>query len=184
MNEQELVRDAQRGNKEAFGMLYDAYVKHIYDFVYYKTHHKETAEDIVSHVFIKAMRGIEKIDPAKSFKSWIYRIAQNTVIDHYRSRKQHTDIDDAWDIHDESIDIEHDVDTKEKLAKVKKIIETLPQPQRDIVIMRVWQDLSYKEIAEIVGKSERNCMVIYSRAIEKLRDLVPAGLLALLLLKL
>lgn len=182
-NERELLIKCQRGDTAAFGVLYDHHIRRIYDFVYYKTHHKETAEDIVSQTFLKALTHIATVDPDRSFASWLYKIAQNTVIDHYRSKRTHSDIDDAWDISDEDVDIVRDLDTASKFEEVKEHLEKLGSLERDIIIMRVWQELSYKEIADIVGKSEGNCKVIFSRAMTKLREMMPLAAFIFLFLK-
>ena len=83
--EGEILREYQAGNLEHFGEIYDVYIKKIYNFIYYKTHHKETAEDLTSETFRKALSNIKSFDTHRAFSSWLYRIAQNTVIDHYRT---------------------------------------------------------------------------------------------------
>jgi len=184
-NEKELVIKSKNGDSQAFGLLYDHYVRRIYNFIFYKTYQKETAEDLTSQTFFKALNSIASVDSQRSFSSWLYKIAQNTVIDHYRRDRHHADIDDIWDISDDSpeSDFVKGLDTDRDFAKVKKYLSKLPQLERDIIMMRVWEEMPYKEIAEVVGKSEVNCKVIYSRSIKKLRDMVPLSVLLLLLLK-
>lgn len=181
-NEKELVIKSRDGDSQAFGVLYDHYIRRIYNFVFYKTYHKETAEDLTSQTFFKALNNIKSVDPDKSFSSWLYKIAQNTVIDHYRRDRNHSDIDDIWDISDET-DIVGDLDTDRNFKNAQKYLKKLPQIERDIIMMRVWQEMPYKEIAEVVGKSEANCKMIYSRAIKKLRDVVPLAVFILFMLK-
>lgn len=181
-SELKLVTLAQKGEAEAFGALYDAYADKIYKFLYYKTHHRETAEDLASLTFTKALESIAKFSPAKgSFSSWLYKIARNNVIDHYRSLKLETDVDDVWDLSDNT-DAPADADTKMKLTAVKKYLKYLSADQREILTLRVWQELSYKEIAEVVGKTEQNCKVIFSRALAELRHQIPLAVYILLLL--
>lgn len=179
--EQILVEDCQQGNSEAFASLYDKYVKKIYNFVYYKTFHKETAEDITSTVFFKALRSINQFRPDYSFSSWLYTIARNAVTDHFRTNKQLSNIDDIWDLGVE-IDFQKEFDVSEQLKNVKEYLHTLPQIQREIIIMRVWQGLSYREISEILGKTEQNCKVIFSRSIKVLRQKIPIAALLFLFL--
>lgn len=184
-NEKELVLKSKQGDNLAFGMLYDRYIKRIYNFVFYKTYNKEIAEDITSQTFFKALNNIQSVDPERSFSSWLYKIAQNTVIDHYRKDRPTQDIDDVWDISDET-DFVHDIETDLQFKKVKKHLDQLSLVERDIIIMRVWQDMSYKEIAEVVGKTEANCKMIYSRSIKKLREMMPVtalGIFVLFILK-
>lgn len=164
-----------------FAILYDRYIKKIYNFIYYKTTHKETAEDLTSQAFFKALAAINRFDPAQgSFSSWLFRIARNTVIDHYRTKKHNANIDDIWDMADNT-DIERDIDANMRLADVGQYMAKLPGDQREIIIMRVWQDMSYHEIAAILGKSEDACKMSFSRAINKLRqEIGVAALLTLL----
>ena len=167
----ELVRRFQSGDTEAYGELYDRYIRQVYDFVYYKTHHRETAEDLVSRIFMKAMEHISSFDSAlkdSSFRRWLYRIAANTVIDHYRVSRQVVDINDVWDLSDDS-DIERDADIREKIRQVKEYLGKLNTEQRDVVVMRIWQGMSHREIAEVLNKSEEGCRVMFHRAITKLR---------------
>jgi RNA polymerase sigma-70 factor (ECF subfamily) len=180
LDEKAAIQAAAEGNTTRFAELYDAYVRSVYNFIYYKTHHKETAEDLTSDTFFKALKNIRQFDQSRSFRSWLFTIAHNTVRDHYRSARPTTDIDDVWDLADTD-DMVRDTETKHALAEVQKHLGKLTTAQREILILRLWQDLSYKEIADIVGKSEGNCKMIYSRAIAQLRDAVPAGVFAVLL---
>lgn len=164
-----LISKIHAGEAEAFAALYEKYVDKIYAFIYYKTHHKQAAEDITSQTFMKALEKIAQFKIEKgTFQAWLYQIARNNVIDYYRSFKPESDIEDAWDI-SASEDIERDVDLRKQLAEIQKGLETLTASQRDIVILRVWQGLSYAEIAEIVGKSAEACKVDFSRASKLLR---------------
>jgi RNA polymerase sigma-70 factor, ECF subfamily len=167
-----------------FGRLYDRYVKAIYRFIYYKTHHKETAEDLTSKTFIKALSKFNSFEAEKgNFTTWLYQIARNTVIDFYRTKKNNLNIEDIWDLSDYK-DIERDAHISQQLEDVKKHLNTFSAEQREIIILRVWEDLSYQEIAQITGKTEENCRVSFSRAIAKLRSSISIISLLLLILKL
>lgn len=177
-----LAADFKAGNKEAFGVLYDAFIKPIYTFVYYKTHHKETAEDVTSKVFMKAYTAIGSFDAGKgTFSAWLYQIARNAVIDHYRTSKPALDIEDVWDLKSGD-DVARDASARIELEKVQEYIKALPSEQRDIIIMRVWQELSFAEIAAALGKSEASCKMSFSRSIKKLRETMPEALLLLFIM--
>lgn len=171
MEDKELVIQCQSGNLSMFWELYDRYIDRIYKFIYIKTSSREIAEDIASEVFYKAMNSIGSFRSAEegtSFKSWIYTIANNKVIDFYRTQKQVSDIEDCYDlwIHN---DFSWDVDNKDKIDKVLAFIETLKVDQKEVVLLRVWEDLSYKEISEITGKSLDNCKKIVSRSLKNIQ---------------
>lgn len=167
--ETELITRAQSGDGDAFGELYNTYVKKIYNFIYYKTWHQETAEDLTSQTFLKALKGLKGYKTSKGkFSSWLYQIAKNIISDHYRSLKSTVDIDDIWEISDNT-DIPADIDVKLKLEKVREGLLTLTTEQREIVILRVWQGLSHREISEILNKNESTVKVTFSRAVSKLK---------------
>jgi RNA polymerase sigma-70 factor, ECF subfamily len=177
-NEKELIENSQRGDSQAFGQLYDRHVRTIYDFIFYKTRHKETAEDLTSQTFFKALKNIQTVDSNRSILSWLYKIAHNSVLDHYRTTRHQGDIDDCYDLSDDT-DTVGALDNAEEAKKVKEYLHKLTPIERDIVIMRVWQELSYKEISEAIGKTEANCKMIYSRTLKKLRTLMPLALFLL-----
>jgi RNA polymerase sigma-70 factor (ECF subfamily) len=171
-NEQEAILQCQGGKTQAFGLIYDKHVKTIYNFIYYKVFDKETAEDITSQTFFKALKNMSSVDPERPIISWLYKIAHNSILDHYRAQRHNEDIDDYWDIHDEDIDVIGKLDTEVEATRVKKYLKELNTTERDIIFMRVWQEMPYQEIAEIIGKSEANCKMIYSRAMKKLKTLI------------
>ncbi len=182
MSDNRIIENCQKGNPDEFGALYDKYIRKIYDFIYYKTQHKETAEDLTSVTFTKVLEKIHGFDCAKgTFQAWLYQIARNTVIDHYRTKKHETDIEDIWDLSGND-DPERDLDTKKKLEQVDDYLNKLKPDQREIIILRVWQGLSYKEIAEITGRSEDAAKMKFSRVVRKLRADMPLAVFVSFLL--
>lgn len=169
INELQIIQECQSGNLDRFAEIYDLYIKKIYSFIYYRTGHKETAEDITSLVFMKSMDKIGSFNSGQgNFSSWLYRIAKNSVIDHYRTKKDTANIDDILDL-GQSDNFNNKLDTSLKLEEVKKYLQKFSKEQREIIIMRVWDELSYKEIAEITGKSEGAIKMIVSRIMGSIR---------------
>lgn len=159
---------------DAFAQLYDAYVKRIYDFIFYRTRHKETAEDITSVTFTKAFQNIHTFKGSNGlFSAWLFRIARNTLIDHHRTAKPTVDLDAA--VNAKSRDnVSAEAEVKDRLDQVKKYLGQLNEDQREIVVMRLWDELSYAEISELTGKTEGNCKVIFSRVMQKMqKELIP-----------
>src|SRR6185503_10623220 len=129
------------GDSRAFEQLYSQYVKKIFDYVWYRTFNKTLSEDLTSTVFLKAFDAVAGFDPARgSFKSWIYRIAANALIDHYRTAKIHDPIEAAFDVSSKS-DPNHDADLALLSDYVHDILSKLPNESRDLIIMRLWDDL-------------------------------------------
>ena len=152
-----------------FWNIYDKYIDKIYNFVYLKTTNREVAEDIVSDVFLSAINNISsfKIESSSSIQAWLYKIAYNKVIDFYRTNK---DFEDVWDCLELSCqsDFWQDIDNKDKLKQVFKYLENIKKEHREILIYRIWDDLSYKEISEITWKSVDNCKKIVSRTLKEI----------------
>lgn len=176
----ELVLRAQAGDSEAFGVLFDAYYDKIFRFVYYKVYQKEVAEDIAGDVFHKALTKIGSYSAEKgTFSAWLYRIARNAVIDQYRTKTSTVPLEDIFDIgYDERTP--EVLDALSDLKRVSVYLETLTAKQREIIVLRIWEGLSYREIAEIVGGTEDGVKMAFSRSIRELR--VSCGPLSIVLL--
>lgn len=178
-DDHEIIERIQAGETDSFTQLYERYARAIYAFIFYKTHHRETAEDLTSQTFMKALNKIQTFVAEKgTFQAWLYQIARNGVYDHYRSFKKTSDIEDAWDI-STGEDVAHDAAVRDQLSEVREAIQKLKPAQRDIVILRVWQGLSYEEIAEIVGKSAGACKMDFCRATRTLKKEILIVLLIL-----
>ena len=92
--ESKLVALASQGDADAFGDLYELYLEEMYRYVRYRINHKQDAEDLTEQVFLKAWAGLSGYRGEVPFKAWIYRIARNTVVDHYRTRKAESPLPD------------------------------------------------------------------------------------------
>jgi RNA polymerase sigma-70 factor (ECF subfamily) len=177
-----LALRAQDGDQLALAELYDMYVQDIYRFVSFKTRNRTIAEDVTSDIFLTVVDKLHQFHPKKgSFRTWIYTIARRAVIDQYRMHKDTHDLSDAWDISDDTTSIIDVVDTALFSDRIDALLKTLTSDQRDIIIMRLWEDMSYDDIAGVLGKKPAACRMAYSRAIATLQDTVPAVLIALIL---
>lgn len=181
MRDRQYINRFQNWDFEAFGVLYERYIDKIYAFILRKVSDKETAEDLCSQVWMKAMKSLEFFWEKENagFSSWIYRIANNTVIDYYRTKKDITDLDAAWEV-GISKDIAQTIDDSDTLNRVQKYLDTLKPLEKEIVILRIWDDLSYKEISRICSKKEDNCKKIFSRALQKIQANISILLIILL----
>lgn len=167
-----LARGWSKGDKESFSKLYDYFIDNIYRFVYFKVKSGE-AEDITELVFIKAWENRKKYNSKKgAFASWLYTIARNTIIDHYRVQKEVSELHDY--IPDESKNADPRALTEDVLTseKLRLAINKLPANYRDILLLRFIEDMEYSEIADALGKSEGSIRITQFRAIKQLRQVL------------
>ena len=175
------IAACKAGDLTQFDPLYVLHVDAVYTYLHRRTLVREVAEDLTSVTFIKALESIRSFDPAKGeLRAWLYRIARNSLIDHYRNPARQTqDIETVWDLQGDevaSLAAEQSINA----AELHKALGTLKPAQREIVMLRMWEGLSYKEIALLTGKTEGNCKVLFSRALDDLRKVLPSLLLLLL----
>jgi RNA polymerase sigma-70 factor (ECF subfamily) len=176
----QLARASSQGDAASFGKLYDRHFKAVYRFIAYRVSDTALAQDLTSQAFLKALEHIGSFDGRKaSFLTWVMRIARNTLIDAYRTHRATEDIDEL-DIRQEGGDVSEDIDTRAKLEELRRALAALPQEQRDIIRMRVWDGLSYREIGQVLGKSEASCKMMASRTLRSLRGKISLAAFALL----
>jgi RNA polymerase sigma-70 factor, ECF subfamily len=165
----DLVLKCKAGQKEKFSELYDRHNKKIYNFIYFRVHHKETAEDLTSQTFFKALEKIDFVDPQKGkFSSWLFQIAKNCVIDHFRANFKTDDLESAFDLQSNS-NVQRDADIALGMEKIAKQLSQLTKEQREILIMKLWDGFTYREIAEILGIGESKCKMTLARTLTKLQ---------------
>lgn len=154
----------------SFGTFYQDYAGKIYAFLYCRVQHKQLAEDLTSQTFIKALEKFDQFDEGKgTFSAWIYQVARNTLTDHYRSHRSHSDIDTAEELRSDE-DIAATVKDRESFGKVRDALQFLKPEQREVVLLRLWDGLSYQEIASVLGKSEAALKMTYVRSFKVLEQ--------------
>lgn len=169
-NERQLVLQAQAGNSEAFGQLYDAYMERIYRFVYFRVEDQQTAEDITSQVFLKAWSNLDRFQFSRTpYLAWLYTIAHNAVIDHYRTRKVTTALDDVQlSQPDHSDAVESEIDMTAEMQSVKVALQTLTDDQQKVLTLKFIEGMSNNEIARLLGKREGAIRALQMRGLQAL----------------
>lgn len=163
-NEEKLILEIQKGNKEAFEGLVSKYQNKIYTLCYRYTGNYEDARDLAQEVFIKVYRNIGKFERRSSFSTWIYQIAGNTCKDYLRKNKNKSEFSldeevfnngEAFTpqvLKDENTpDLQYE--EKEKLSILKEAIKNLNPEYKVVIILREFQNLSYEEIAKETNTS-------------------------------
>ncbi len=175
-NDKFLILATQAGDEEAFGKLYDKYSRQIYRFIVFRLNSREDANDLTSEVFLKAWQYLIKdhknID---NFRAFLYRLAGNLVIDHYRqSGRQVQALDEnVWNqIIDETYNLEDQIRKKEDSRLIKLAMDKLSPDERELLVMRYIDDLDIKEISQILDKTSGAVRVALHRAIKALKGLI------------
>ena len=169
------------GNNSAFDVLLKRYESKVFTYLLYSVRTQELAEDLFQDVFIKIITTLrqKKYTEYGKFSSWVMRIAHNLVIDYFRQSKNDNTVSNdeiEFDLFaNSSLGLEDSIETqmidKQTLDEVKGLIGLLPQGQRDVVLMRFYQDLSFEEIADITGVSINTALGRMRYAIINLRKL-------------
>ena len=177
MDESTLIERAKT-DKEAFGELYEQYVRRIYNYVYYRTGNVQDAEDLPARIFFRAMSHIGAYqDKGLPFSAWLYRIARNLVANWHRdqSRRQILALDDfvQWHISDARPEMAAQLlGDKEQLLSA---IGRLPAERQELLIFKFVDRLSNTEVGEIMGRSEGAIKSLYHRTLVALRDELEQG---------
>ena len=172
INIDELVEKAQAGDKEAFGQIYDELVKPIYRYIYYKVD-DSIAEDLTEETFFKAWQNLGKYKKGKNpFSSWIFRIAHNLVVDHYRKNHTTDEIDESYVDPKDTGNPAQQTNIELTNIRLRKIIKKLPDNYQQVIVLKYINELENAEIADTIGKSEAAVRIIQFRALEKLRSLM------------
>ncbi|MBU1036696.1 RNA polymerase sigma factor [Patescibacteria group bacterium] len=170
-SEKLLIFRAINGEPEAFGSLFDLYSRRIYRYIYFKVSNEQLAEDLASQAFLKVWEYIYKGKRIKNFKSFIYQTARNLVIDYYRSREK-KELPLIY-ISEELVDeIKVDPDQEIDREALKKLLNTLNTDQKEIIILRYIEEMTIREISNIVDKSTGHVRVLIHRALKDLRKYI------------
>ena len=178
--DEELVVLYAKGNNTAFDILLNRYKSSIYSYIFFIVHNKELAEDIFQETFVKVIMTIKqgRYTENGKFKAWITRIAHNLIIDNYRQERSkniisndEVEVDLFNNIKLCEGTIEDNMVRHQVLLDVKKLVQHLPDNQREVLEMRYYQDLSFKEIADITGVSINTALGRMRYAILNMRRL-------------
>lgn len=166
----EIIEKIQNWEKNLFWKIYEKYIDEIYKFIYLKVTNTEIAEDLTSETFISALQNISQFDiknPDSNFRAWLYKIAYNKTINYYKTKDREVEIPDDFDVSFEE-NFSENIDNKDKLKNILDYLKTLSKNERNVIIYRIWYDLSFAEISEILWLSLDNCKKISSRTMKKI----------------
>jgi RNA polymerase sigma-70 factor (ECF subfamily) len=167
---QKLVQEAVKGNNESFGQIYDLYAPQLFNFVLSRVRNKQLAEDILQTVFMKAWNSLSKYQPNPNakFSTWLFQIANFTVIDYWRTKKETVDIDKLENL----VEFSSEPKLYENYDFLWKALDELPADYATILHLRFIQDLDVAECAQILGKTQVGVRVMQHRALKSLKKVL------------
>jgi len=175
-----LVNNYIQGNEKSLEILIVRHKQRIFSFIFSKVLDREIAEDVFQDTFIKVINTLKrgKYNEEGKFLPWVMRIAHNLIIDHFRRLKRipkfnNTDDFDIFDVlSDEMLSVENQIIKEQILGDVRNLIEELPDDQKEVLLMRMYKDMSFKEIAENTNVSINTALGRMRYALINLRKLI------------
>jgi RNA polymerase sigma-70 factor (ECF subfamily) len=182
MDDAQVMLRVRDGDDAAFNYLVERYRRAMISFMYRMVHNSAIAEELSQEVFLRVYRSRTSYSADAKFTTWLYRIATNLAVNHARDNKHErpevkasldeTDEDTglSMDLADDRPNIEQEILRNERLRAIRKHVEALPERQRMAVMMHKYQELDYRQIAEVLHLSESATKSLLFRAYETLRE--------------
>ncbi len=175
-----LVSNYIKGDESALEILINRHKQKIYSFIYSKVYDRDVAEDIFQDTFIKVIRTLKKgaYNEEGKFLPWVMRISHNLVIDFFRksNRMPKFDNTDEFNIFsvlsDNSLNAENSIIKEQVETDVRRLVEELPGDQKEVLLMRIYEDLSFKEISDKTGVSINTALGRMRYALINLRKII------------
>ncbi|MFI8379059.1 MULTISPECIES: RNA polymerase sigma factor [unclassified Leeuwenhoekiella] len=175
-----LVSKYIKGEESALSVLISRHQQRIYSFIYSKVYDRDVTEDIFQDTFIKVIRTLKRggYNEEGKFLPWVMRISHNLVIDYFRKNKRMPKFDNTGDFNIFSVLGDPDLNAEKRIIKdqveqdVRKLIDELPEDQRDVLVMRIYKDMSFKEIAESTDVSINTALGRMRYALINLRKVI------------
>lgn len=175
-----LVKKYINGEEKALEVLINRHNQKILSFIYSKVLNRDVAEDIFQDTFIKVIKTLKRGSYSEEgkFLPWVMRIAHNLIIDHFRKNKRMPKFEGSEDfnifsvIKDEKLNVEKQIIKNQIDSDLSLLIEELPDDQREVLVMRIYKDMSFKEIAENTGVSINTALGRMRYALINLRKVV------------
>jgi len=181
LSDAEVMLRVKAGDDSAFEYLVQKYRRPMVSFMYRMAHNATVAEDLAQEVFLRVYRSRENYEASAKFTTWLYRIATNLAVNHARDTRHErpeniVSIDEpdedtglTVDVPDTSISAEENIMRRERMAAIREKVQALPERQKTAVIMHKYQQMDYRQIAEVLKLSESATKSLLFRAYETLR---------------
>ncbi|WP_188463747.1 RNA polymerase sigma factor [Bizionia arctica] len=175
-----LVSNYIKGHEASLEVLIVRHKQRIYSFIYSKVYDKDIAEDIFQDTFIKVIKTLkrQKYNEEGKFLPWVMRIAHNLVIDHFRKNTRMPKFSNTGDFNifsvlsDSTLDAERSLIKEQVDSDIRKIILELPEDQKEVLMMRMYNDMSFKEISDKTGVSINTALGRMRYALINMRKII------------
>lgn len=147
--------------------IYQKYAQMVYKYLLSKTQNADLAEELTQETFYQAIKSIERFDGNCRISTWLCAIAKNQLLAYYRKHPAEEDLDTQPELSGASV--EKEILSAERRVELMRKLHSCPEPYREILYLRIFGNLSFREIGEIMGKSENWARVSYYRAKERLK---------------
>jgi RNA polymerase sigma-70 factor (ECF subfamily) len=178
LEDAQLIKQAQKGDVNAFGNLYERYAVLTYRFMFSQTGNCQDAEDLTAEIFLKAWQALPRYqDQGFSFAPYLFRIARNTLIDSRRKRNVSIEISDFENVNladEKTFEPSQQISEKNQQNELAAILNQLREDYRTVLILRFLNDLSTQEVSQVMGRSIGAVRVLQHRALSCLRKQIPA----------
>jgi RNA polymerase sigma-70 factor (ECF subfamily) len=171
--EQHVLRRAQQGDRDAFTLLVERYWDSLYRWLYHLTHHRQTAEDLAQETFLKAFAGLASFRPGTNFRAWLFRIGHNNWVNQHRAARTREPLPD--EVPSRTADPAEQAVHREALQQLTGAVRRLPAEWRAALLLRVHEELSFREIADVLGLTEETARWRVFKARQKLVSLLPSN---------
>jgi len=170
------------GDQSAFDYLVQKYRRPLVSFMYRMARNAAAAEDLAQEVFLRVYRSRANYEASAKFTTWLYRIATNLAVNHARDTRHerpevtvsldepNEDTGATLELPDANLTVEQAMVRRERMLAIRRKVEALPEQQRMAIIMHKYQQMDYKQIAEVLKKSESATKSLLFRAYETLRE--------------
>ncbi|MBU2938680.1 sigma-70 family RNA polymerase sigma factor [Lacinutrix sp. C3R15] len=184
--QKELITDASlvsnyiQGDENALEILITRHKQRIYSFIYSKVYDKDIAEDIFQDTFIKVIRTLKRgsYNEEGKFLPWVMRISHNLVIDHFRKSNRMPKFSNSGEfsifsvLSDSALDAEKTIIKEQVERDVRRVMDELPEDQKEVLVMRMYNDMSFKEISEKTGVSINTALGRMRYALINMRKII------------
>jgi len=170
-----LVQRAIQRDTSAFAELYDKHVVRTYRHIYYLVNDAREAEDLTAQTFLKAWEAIDRYkERGAPFVAWLLRIAHNLTVSYLRAKRDHSALDETYVDQKMGRNPEDALQRSTEEKSVRDAVLRLRDEQRQVIMLRFVEEMDYREVAEVIGKSIPAVRVIQHRALGNLRRLMQA----------